>query len=335
MSKMTTIVLGGGVGKHFAFSALLPKIHEKYGEVNILSAYPDIFEDQAGVRRSLDHQIPFGYDDYFRGNDIIWLEPYRENLIFQKKIHLIEGFARQLDLKYEPDRDFPVYPPINSTHIDELNRQLQEKNVKHYIVVQFYGGTSPLSQQKKLETMRKNYPTEQAIEFITEFRRKYPTIGILNFGLQSELKIEGCLDCAGLPYILFPHVLKKAVTFVAIDSCLQHMSAIAGVRKQGIVLWGASSPKVFGYDHNINLEGNCPFDDQHCSRPYFTMGTSDLTSNRKGWSCKTGECMQFSPNLILEHIDEMLGYEEYEEKKADLEDEIKKVEQINKEREVE
>ncbi len=40
--------------------------------------------------------------------------------------------------------------------------------------------------------------------------------------------------------------------WINIDSFVQHLAAYHKLKK-GIVLWGKSDPKLFGYPHNINL----------------------------------------------------------------------------------
>jgi len=40
--------------------------------------------------------------------------------------------------------------------------------------------------------------------------------------------------------------------WISIDSFLQHLVALYNLKK-GIVLWGKSDPRHFGYDENINL----------------------------------------------------------------------------------
>ena len=46
-------------------------------------------------------------------------------------------------------------------------------------------------------------------------------------------------------------LLESCDTFIAIDSFLPHLAHLIG--KKGIVLWGQSDPKHFGYEENMNL----------------------------------------------------------------------------------
>ena len=45
---------------------------------------------------------------------------------------------------------------------------------------------------------------------------------------------------------------------MSIDSCLQHFSCNKFNKKKGLVLWGTTNYKKYGYEHNINLQSELP-----------------------------------------------------------------------------
>jgi ADP-heptose:LPS heptosyltransferase len=47
-------------------------------------------------------------------------------------------------------------------------------------------------------------------------------------------------------------LMKDALGFVSIDSCLNHFSA--STEKHGVVIWGSTRWTQFGYEHNKNLQ---------------------------------------------------------------------------------
>jgi hypothetical protein len=51
---------------------------------------------------------------------------------------------------------------------------------------------------------------------------------------------------------------KFCLTFISIDSALQHFASNERLNKKGIVLWGETLPKHFGYKKNINLLSSTP-----------------------------------------------------------------------------
>lgn len=298
-----TIVLSGGIGKHVAFSSLIPKIANKFGDVNIMSPWPDIFMDSPGVKRSINLNVEYGYEDYFKNQDRFAPEPYNSNDFFKKKIHVIESFARDFGLTYEPETDFASFisPDMGSkARIDQIASQGK------YIVVQFMGGNQAMNGRPNDKIMVKDYYPELIDKVVTGIRERYRNeYQIVNYGLSFEWNIPNTISVGDLPYSAAPYLLSKCETFVAIDSSLQHFSACNGVRKSGVVLWGATSPVSFGYPHNINLAGECPTKDLHCSRPYF-LPTSDIVSKGNVWSCKHRSCMAIPAEIVLENVHKII-----------------------------
>ena len=299
---MITIITTGGIGKHVCLSALIPKIVEKYGNFNILSPWPDLFHGLPGVRRSLDLNIEYGYEDYFKDNDRYALEPYNQNDFFKKRIHLIEGFARDLGLTYNPETDFPMVPMTTSAAIAKIQ---EIKSKGKFIVVQFMGGNQAQNGKPNDKVMVKDYPPQLIEQTIKLLKEKYPDYNIVNFGLPFEWTIDNTISAAELPYTAAPYLLAEAETFIAMDSMLQHFSACAGVRKSGVVLWGATSPVNFGYNHNFNLANECPLKDQHCTRPYF-QHTSDVVGKGNVWTCPNRGCININPESVVEYVEKIL-----------------------------
>jgi hypothetical protein len=84
-------------------------------------------------------------------------------------------------------------------------------------------------------------------------------------------------------------------TFVSIASFVQHASAIYD--KRGLVLWGGTSPKLLGYEHNDNF-----FMDPCCPTPFCHRPNSFFFDNRDGynWACvRDDECMDFDPDEVI------------------------------------
>ena len=300
---MISVIITGGIGKCVAFSALIPKIVEKYGEFNLFSPWPDIFHGVAGVRRSLDINIEYGYEDYFKNNDRYNPEPYNQNDFFKKKIHLIEGFAREFGLEYDPDSDFAIVP---STFPSALARIQEIKKQGKFIVVQFMGGNQAMNGKPNDKAMTKDYPQPLIERTIALFKEVFPDINIVNYGLPFEWNIQGTISAADLPYTAAPYLLAESETYIAVDSSLQHFSACQGVNKSGVVIWGATSPVSFGYKHNINLTAECTLKDQHCTRPYF-QHTSDIVGKGMAWTCPSKSCINVQPEVVVDGIKEILS----------------------------
>lgn len=301
-----TAMVSGGIGKCLVFSSFIPKLAKKYGDFNLMSPWPDIFEGIEGLRRSVSSATEYGYEDYFKGQDRVAPEPYNNNDFFRKRIGLREAFAREMELEYNDEEDLPFSPtefaPSIKNKIDELT-----KDGGKYIVTQFMGGNQGMNGRPNDKFMAKDYPSKLVEEFVFKFMKKYEKAGyrIVNYGLPFEFNIPGTLPTEDIPYTAAGYLLSKAETFVAIDSNLQHFSACRGVKKKGVVLWGATDPINFGYKQNVNLSGNCPYNDLHCNRPYFAP-TSDVVGKGIPWSCKTKNCVDISPDLIMKELEKII-----------------------------
>jgi ADP-heptose:LPS heptosyltransferase len=63
-----------------------------------------------------------------------------------------------------------------------------------------------------------------------------------------------------LPISQISEILKESEFFISVDSFLPHLAILHGVR--GVVLWGPSDPKIYGYENNLNISGGRPRKDQ-------------------------------------------------------------------------
>lgn len=303
---MATVIVTGGIGKCAAFSALIPKLAKKYGDINVMSPWQDLFDGLPGVRRSIGMGIEYGYEDYFKGQVRLSPEPYNNPDFFSKKIGLIEAFAREMGLSYDEKEDLPLAPAYFDINARAKIDQIAAAG--KYIVVQFMGGNQAVNGKLNDKFMTKDYPPQLIENFVMAFMEKYAEKGyqIVNYGLPFEFNIANTVSAADIPYTAAPYLLSKAETFVAIDSNLQHFSACKGIQKKGIVLWGATSPVSFGYPHNVNLTATCPYKDIHCNRPYF-QHTSDIVGKGIPWSCKTRDCIVVPTTAIMEELDKILA----------------------------
>jgi len=112
-----------------------------------------------------------------------------------------------------------------------------------------------------------------------------------------------------LPYTSAPYLLAECETFIAVDSSLQHFSNCGGVRKPGVVIWGATDPTNFGYPFNYNITNECPLKNQHCSRPYF-QHTSDVVGKGQVWNCPSRECININPEQVVDFVEKILTKKE-------------------------
>ena len=302
--KLLVLQMDGGIGKHIAATALLPKLKQNYEKIVVVSTYPDIFNNNPYVYRSLTDMTPFAYEDYYKvalaEGDVFYIDNYRDYRFRKKNIHMIEGFCNSCGIPYDSSMKPELY--FSETDNETINDLVNK--VGDFIIVQFHGGKSPYNvgnpNAQPSNNMVKDYDVHLAENFVALFKEEYPKVQVLNFGLPDEIKIKGTVE-ATLPYKIWFGLLQKAETFVVIDSSLQHASACTN--KKGIVMWGATSPKMFGYDHNLNIVNECDKDDMHCTRPYF-VPSSDFIANNVLWSCNSKKCMKFDPIQLMTRLQE-------------------------------
>jgi ADP-heptose:LPS heptosyltransferase len=86
---------------------------------------------------------------------------------------------------------------------------------------------------------------------------------IIQIGVTGEDRIEGVEQhVLDWPFEKLKDLINDSDTWVSVDSWLPHFCHCYRL-KPGIVLWGKSSPRIWGYDENENLWGG-----EHNLRPF-------------------------------------------------------------------
>lgn len=291
MSKICVLQGEGGIGKQIASTCLIPELKKKYEQIYVFSSYPDIFWGLAD--RSFAFEVPYGYQDYYqKADDIFFPSPYRNSDFRKQRISLCESYYKCLNFEYKGQQPKII---LKSAEID-LAKKIK-KDIGTFIIVQFHGSVSPYNQPNQPSPQHriiKDYPKELAEELVQEIKKKYD-IQVVNMHLPNENPIEGTLEIK-LNYRQWFALLTQAETFVGIDSTLQHAGAALG--KKGIILWGGTHPKMYGYNMHTNIMGEC--ETIHCTRPYF-VPSSDIVENQI-YECPTKKCMNISIDKILKEL---------------------------------
>ena len=95
----------------------------------------------------------------------------------------------------------------------------------------------------------KNYPWwEECVELL-----KQASCEILQIGTGNEPIIKGVDSYEqNLPFLLLQQRLQLCTTWASVDNFFPHF-IYNTCKKPGVVIWGKSSPSVFGYSSNLNL----------------------------------------------------------------------------------
>ena len=107
---------------------------------------------------------------------------------------------------------------------------------------------NPIAIQVKSSTVNKEWPLKHWKELIARNRQ----CDFVQLGVREEPRLEGTVDIPeGLDLRSEFALLKYSRAFVGVESCFAHVTNAFGIR--GVVLFGSSSPEVWGHPNNINL----------------------------------------------------------------------------------
>jgi hypothetical protein len=245
---LNTYVVEGGVGKCTAFSALIPKLKKK-GDVQIYTPYIGCFASNPDVKLVLEQTLPLQDPRIMASDNIFYCEPYKSNFQFGKQ-HIIESYCEHHGVEY----DKSMLPKLYTEHLKEnVDKWLDKNNIKKYILVQFSGGQSPLTYNGQYNNINpnRNYQPFLAQQVINMLKEEYKDATIIDCTLPNEPSYLNTVKC-DLHWSEVHELMKDAMGFVSIDSCLQHFSPSAN--KHGVVVWGSTRWTQFGYEHNKNLQ---------------------------------------------------------------------------------
>ena len=271
----------GGTGLNFGLASFISylKNNGTKDKFYVSSSYWDIFESCPAVDgvykpNELKDMIFDAKDD--PDSKIITSRIYDLDGFIKKQLNYSEAWAQLLGISWdkeeggtkvkselEPLKAFPYLK-------DKVEEVKKEINGRKYIIVQFTGGQSPLTQvpdgdwskvnyDYNNEPLKRHYPTDKAQKFIDLYQEKHPDTVILTYQLPNEPKVTGKnVISKTMPYLAYYELAKDAEYIVAIDSSLQHMCA--GVCKE-YVIWAHSKPEHFGYNYNTNILQECRTND--------------------------------------------------------------------------
>ena len=256
-------IIEGGVGKHLQFTALLDDLTSQK-KISIMSIWPELFKNDKRVAFSTPLHIPPLHDQthvFFKNYwNVFYHEPYRSNFL-KGESHLIDWWRDMYELPRHDEKRPNFF--INERREKELEKDIIK--LGKFILVQFTGGQAAKIQNYDTENAGRNY--NQGQEVVNLLREALPGVNIIVFGHDNEyeplLNTMAFNNFGGNPKFVdkidFMILAKYCVSFISIDSSLQHMCANQSFNKKGIVLWGTSKPEMFGYKHNTNLISEYPY----------------------------------------------------------------------------
>ena len=278
-------IIEGGVGKHLQFTALFDEILDKHADARLClqSGYPELFKYDPRVATSESiTALPlhdYSHTMYTNYHDIYFNEPYRSNFL-KGDNHIIKYWADMYDIELDDLR--PNFY-INAKREEYLQNDILK--LGKFILVQFTGGQGVKTDNYDESNVGRNYKDGQTV--VNLIREALPGVNIIVFGHDNEqeplINTMAFNNFGGLPKFIDKHdfmiLAKHCVSFIFIDSSLQHMCSNRSFNKKGIVLWGTSKPSMFGYDTNINLMSDYPYscvkDPKYIVDKFLTMDINE------------------------------------------------------------
>ncbi len=276
--KKYYVNLKGGLGLNISFIRVARVLISKGYDIKIISPYWDV-----AAAASIPYYKPNEFRDFiFDAKDedaeIITDRVYDLSDFIYKKLNYKDAWLKVMDLTITDtitDKEYnhlALTPEAIFPQLKEQSKAILEDVKKYgcedFILVQFWGGQSPLDVppdgdwKKKPydyqnEPLKRHYPVEKAQEFVNLYRATHPKTAVIQYSLPNEPILDGVLHYT-VPYLAYYILSKKAKKAVVIDSSLQHL--ISGNCPM-TVLWGHSLPDSFGYSCNQNIIQKCRRDD--------------------------------------------------------------------------
>lgn len=244
-------IVYGGIGKQIMFTSILPKLPEK---VCISTYWGNVYVHHPKVEAI--------YPDYGWGNynmtsffknfeNIIHVEPYYGEFL-KGDMHCIEALHRKLNIPFDS-----LYHTVTSSEQELHYYSKFIEELGDYILVQFTG--SDKDNNKELNQLGSRNLDLQVAQEVIDILTHDLNLKVIEVN-NGEQQFQNTFVPRKIPqYREYLIMTRYCRSFIAIDSCLNHMSAFKDSPKVGVALWrDPEYGKLFEYPHNVNLYSNVP-----------------------------------------------------------------------------
>jgi ADP-heptose:LPS heptosyltransferase len=219
-----------------------------------MSSWPKIFLHHPNVNFCYNFNLtPLVDTSKFlnKFSKVHFVEAYDMNF-FTTEIHLVNNyrhFLKQTILEHP-------YNEIYFSQDEENTIKPILSKLEDYVLVQFVGSDEHEADTdfEGSRSLRKDQA--QSIIDTLNFDLK---LNVLNVFSSKNLFQNTCEVDQNLNYRNYAHLIKYAKGFIAIDSCLNHMSANRFCNTKGVVLWNDHHANYrYNYSKNCNMNTNTP-----------------------------------------------------------------------------
>tara|TARA_R100000152_G_scaffold19059_1_gene11094 strand:+ start:4218 stop:5177 length:960 start_codon:yes stop_codon:yes gene_type:complete len=276
IKKYLVFHIEGGIGKNIMATAVVKAIKKQHPdrEIIVVSPHSGLWMNNPDVYRIyVMGQTPYFYEDFIKDKDTIVIksDPYLHQDYINKKIHCIEAWCLQNDIKYNNEQ-----PSIYLTE--------QEKAESYGVLAQY---------DKPLLLIQTNGGNEQGYSWVRDM-----PMGLAESicqELKNEWKIlqirtENQPAIPDVEFLMSPNIRQVVAAIdyshgrLLIDSLAQHAAKAFG--KKSTVLWPVDKVKQLGYDFHDNIISSYQPIKTHMADYYLTeddiVGQSHMCPFPKG-----------------------------------------------------
>lgn len=239
--KEIRIISWGGIGDALLLTPAFSAIKAQYPEAKLRVYYPcnphkQIFENNPHIdslKRFSRTKAPLAKFRYYIDRSKFSIPAY--GALYPSKfyqVHAMKIIAEMLDIKMAAPQ-IEIYLTADECKIGK-ERMSAYKNP---IMMQVLAGCSD----------NKNWPASNWEKLVAAM----PEYTFIQVGAKGEEAVKGAVNMNGLSFRESFAMLKYATSFIGVESCFAHASNAFNI--PGVVLFGASTPVIWGHKNNINL----------------------------------------------------------------------------------
>jgi len=261
--------VSGGLGKHVSALRALRTAARIYDNIYVCSPYYDLFKSAeyiSGVYKP-EEMRDFLFDAVENSDSVLRIDHmYDMDRFIRKELNYKDAWGDIVEVEVDDDdynkltiHPLTVYPDLQN-QVDEVMKAVSDGGFEDFVIVQFWGGQSPLGDPNagytlENEPLKRSYPVHKAQAFVDEFILKHPKTMVVHYALDNEPTLEGTYKKV-IPYLAY-YLLSahdKCRGVISIDSSLPHITT--GNCKV-VTVWGHTLPDSFGYSCNKNIIQKC------------------------------------------------------------------------------
>jgi hypothetical protein len=233
----------GGLGKNGMATAVIRAIKKQYPDrkLIVVGSWDAFYFNNPNIFRFYLHGETKYFREFIKDDTIIMKhDPYNESNHILRKEHLTESWCRMFGIKHDGIKP-ELY--LNPREL-EIAKDKIKPDGRPILLIQSHGGSA---QQYSKKSWYRDIPLEIAGKLVNYYSKSYR---ILHMRLPEQPALQGA-EMVNLPMRELMAVFPLTTKRILIDSSGAHIATALGL--QSTVLYIGNSPKVFGYDTNINI----------------------------------------------------------------------------------